>query len=168
VTRLCIFCAYSQRILSLCFISPTHPSLYPSRRSEVPRGAWTTLAASSAGDPEIRPYPPRGRANYRRNSLPVKRLLSDISSPLRPTIPRDPSLAGRGRPERLDPGNSPRICSNGRNQAELDEAPLDCPGRRHRRTDCSLSYADPTNRNVFNTDELIEDDCFDTSRLSLK
>lgn len=131
----------------------------------MPRGVWTTLAASSAGDPEIPPCPQRGRVNYRRNSPPVERLLSDISSPSRPRIRRGPSLAGRGRPKRLDPGNSPRICSNGRNQAKLDEAPLDYPDRRRRRTGCSLSCADPANRNVFNADELAKDDRFDTSSL---
>jgi len=135
-------------IYARVFVLSTYPSLYPSRRSEAPRGAWTTLATSSAGDRGTPPYPRRGPVDYRRNSPPVEHLLSNISSPSQPKTPRDPLLVRRERLERSGPGNSPRTCSSGRNPARLDEAPLDCPGRQHRRTGCSLFCADPANRNV--------------------
>lgn len=148
---------------SFYFINPTYPLLYPSHRSEVPRGVWTISAISNAKGPEIPPCPQRGLANYRRNSPLVEHLLLNISSLLQPRIPRGPLLAKRERPEHSNPGNTPRTCSSERNRVILDEAPPGCPGQQHRRTGCSLFCAGPANYNDFYVVELVEN-CFSNFR----
>lgn len=158
VRYLCISYALSLSLTlsSFYFINLTHPSLYLSHRSGVPRGAWTISAASSAEDLETPPCPRRDLADYRRNSPPVKHPLLNISSLSQMKTPHDPLLARRGRLEHSDPGSSPRTCSSERNRVILDEAPLDCPGQQHRRTGCSLSCVGPANCNDFYVAELLK------------